>query len=36
MVGLAGFAYFLFGPVMAVYGAVAGSRRRRIFEAPQP
>jgi hypothetical protein len=36
MVGLAGFAYFLFGPVMAVYGTVAGSRRRRIFEAPQP
>jgi uncharacterized membrane protein len=35
MVGLAGFAYFLFGPVMAIYGTVAGSRRRRIFEAPQ-
>lgn len=30
--GLAGFAYFLFGPVMAVYGTLAGKRRRR-YEA---
>ncbi len=36
MVGLAGFAYFLFGPVMAAYGAIAGSRRRRLSRAPQP
>ena len=36
MVGLAGLAYFLFGPVMAVYGSIAGSRRRRITGAPQP
>ena len=35
MVGLAGFAYFLFGPVMAIYGTVAGSRRRRLL-ATQP
>ena len=33
MVGLAGFAYFLFGPVMAIYGTVAGSRRRRLLAA---
>jgi len=33
MVGLAGYAYFLFGPVMAVYGTVAGRRRRRIESA---
>lgn len=36
MVGLAGFAYFLFGPVMAVYGTIAGSRRRRLSAAQQP
>jgi uncharacterized membrane protein len=36
MVGLAGFAYFLFGPVMAAYGAIAGRRRRRISGTPQP
>ena len=36
MVGLAGFVYFLFGPVMAIYGTIAGSRRRRIAGAPQP
>lgn len=29
MVGLAGYAYFLFGPVMAAFGAIAGRRRRR-------
>jgi uncharacterized membrane protein len=33
MVGLAGYAYFLFGPVMAVYGTVAGRRRRRLENA---
>ena len=27
--GLAGYAYFLFGPVMALYGTIAGKRRRR-------
>jgi hypothetical protein len=32
MVGLAGFVYFLFGPVMAVDGMWTGRRRRRIFE----
>ena len=36
MVGLAGFAYFLFGPVMATYGALAGRRRRRLSGASQP
>ena len=36
MVGFAGFAYFLFGPVMAVHGTVAGGRRRRLFEPPHP
>jgi hypothetical protein len=36
MVGLAGFAYFLFGPVMGVYGAMAGSRRRKIPAAAAP
>jgi uncharacterized membrane protein len=30
--GLAGFVYFLFGPVMAAYGTLSGKRRRR-FEA---
>ena len=30
LVGLAGFAYFLFAPVMAVHGAISGGRRRRI------
>lgn len=29
MAGLAGYAYFLFGPVMALYGTLAGKRRRR-------
>jgi uncharacterized membrane protein len=33
MVGLAGYTYFLFGPVMAVYGTVAGRRRRRLESA---
>jgi hypothetical protein len=32
LVGLAGYAYFLFGPVMAVHGSIAGSRRRRLRE----
>jgi uncharacterized membrane protein len=27
-IGLAGFAYFLFGPVMAIHGTLAGRRRR--------
>lgn len=30
MIGLAGYAYFLFGPVFAVHGSVAGSRRRKL------
>lgn len=29
LVGLAGYAYFLFGPIMAIHGATAGRRRRR-------
>jgi uncharacterized membrane protein len=29
LVGLAGYTYFLFGPVMAIHGATAGRRRRR-------
>jgi hypothetical protein len=32
MAGLAGYIYFLFGPVMALYGTIAGKRRRR-YEA---
>jgi uncharacterized membrane protein len=30
LVGLAGYAYFLFGPVFALHGAMAGARRRRM------
>lgn len=30
LVGLAGFAYFLFAPVMAVHGSMSGARRRRV------
>lgn len=30
VVGLAGFAYFLFGPVLAVHGTWTGKRRRRL------
>ncbi|MEX0879334.1 MAG: hypothetical protein WEB59_08845 [Thermoanaerobaculia bacterium] len=30
MAGLAGFAYFLFGPVLAIHGTLAGRRRRRL------
>ena len=30
LVGLAGYAYFLFGPVFALHGAIAGARRRRL------
>ena len=30
MTGLAGFAYFLFGPVLAIHGVMAGRRRRRL------
>jgi hypothetical protein len=30
LVGLAGYAYFLFGPVFALHGALAGARRRRL------
>jgi hypothetical protein len=33
LVGLAGYAYFLFGPVMAIHGAAAGRRRRRYESA---
>lgn len=33
LVGLAGYAYFLFGPVMAASGSITGTRRRRLFEA---
>ena len=29
MTGLAGFAYFLFGPVLAIHGTLAGRRRKR-------
>jgi hypothetical protein len=32
MAGLAGFVYFLFGPVMAIDGMWTGRRRRRLFE----
>ncbi len=35
-VGIAGFAYFLVGPVMAACGAVVGRRRRLRFEATLP
>ncbi len=30
MTGLAGFAYFLFGPVLAIQGTLAGRRRKRL------
>lgn len=30
LAGLAGFAYFLFGPVLATHGVLAGRRRRRL------
>jgi len=30
LVGLAGYAYFLFAPVMTVHGMVSGARRRRL------
>ncbi len=36
LVGLAGYAYFLFGPVMAAHGSIAGARRRRLLEAASP
>jgi hypothetical protein len=36
LVGLAGYAYFLFGPVMAAHGSITGSRRRRRFEEAAP
>jgi hypothetical protein len=32
LVGLAGYAYFLFGPVMAAHGSICGARRRRFHE----
>jgi Endosomal/lysosomal potassium channel TMEM175 len=32
LVGLAGYTYFLFGPVMAAHGSIAGARRRRLHE----
>jgi hypothetical protein len=34
LVGLAGYAYFLFAPVMAIHGARAGRRRRRLYGEP--
>lgn len=30
MIGLAGYAYFLFAPVFAMHGSIAGSRRRKL------
>jgi len=36
LVGLAGFAYFLFAPVMAVHGSVAGAHRRRVAARSAP
>lgn len=33
LVGLAGYAYFLFAPVMTAHGMIAGARRRRLEEA---
>jgi uncharacterized membrane protein len=30
MIGLAGYAYFLLGPVFAMHGSIAGSRRRKL------
>jgi uncharacterized membrane protein len=33
MIGLAGYAYFLFGPVFAMHGSIAGSRRRKLPRA---
>jgi hypothetical protein len=36
MIGLAGYAYFLFGPVFAIHGSISGSRRRRLSAAPPP
>ncbi len=30
LVGLAGYTYFLFGPVMALHGSISGGRRRRV------
>ena len=36
MIGLAGYAYFLFGPVFGFHGAAAGARRRKIVAASLP
>jgi len=36
LIGLAGYVYFLFGPVFAAHGAVAGARRRKILAASLP
>jgi hypothetical protein len=33
LVGLAGFSYFLFGPVMTIHGSITGARRRRLEAA---
>ena len=33
LVGLAGYAYFLFAPVMTAHGMISGARRRRLEEA---
>jgi len=32
LAGLAGYSYFLFGPVLAIHGSVAAARRRRLEE----
>ena len=36
MTGLAGFAYFLFGPVLAIHGVLAGRRRKSFETAADP
>jgi hypothetical protein len=36
LIGLAGYVYFLFGPVFWAHGAVAGARRRKILAASLP
>lgn len=33
--GMAGFAYFLFGPVFGIYGTIMGRRRQRRFGKPE-
>ena len=34
LVGLAGFVYFLFGPVLAAHGSLTGKRRRGLERPP--